>query len=108
MREAGGWRGERGTRQQRGYGAAWDRLRPTILTRDDHLCQPCKAQGKITPARTVDHIKPKSQGGTDDPSNLRAICDGCHKAKTTQEGHEAQGHKPADRLTFDIDGNPIW
>jgi 5-methylcytosine-specific restriction protein A len=86
-----GWRGQRGTRHERGYGAAWVRLRRTILQRDRHLCQPCLARGRPTPARTVDHIKPKAEGGTDDSANLRAICDECHKAKTTDEGHRAKG-----------------
>ncbi|HCL5939948.1 TPA: HNH endonuclease [Citrobacter freundii] len=37
------------------------------------------------PAETVDHIKPKAHGGTDDLSNLESICSGCHKAKTARE-----------------------
>ena len=44
------------TRQERGYGANWDKLRPLILARDKHLCQEHKRQGKPVPATTVDHI----------------------------------------------------
>lgn len=91
-KHSGGWRGNRGTRHERGYGAAWVRTRKRILDRDLHLCQPCLERGRPTPARTVDHITPKAEGGTDDPANLRAICDACHKAKTTDEGHRAAGH----------------
>lgn len=47
-------------------------------------------QGRVTPARTVDHITPKAKGGTDDDANLQAICDECHKAKTAAEGREGK------------------
>lgn len=108
MAERSGWGGQPGTRHQRGYGSAWDRLRVGILARDMHLCQPCLAEGRATPARTVDHIKPKAKGGTDNPENLRAICDECHKAKTTAEGHEAKGQQVKSRVRFDADGRPVW
>lgn len=103
---SGGWRGQAGTRHERGYGHQWTKLRLSILDRDKHLCQPCMAEGRLTPARMVDHIKPKAEGGTDDPANLRAICGGCHAAKTTAEGHKAAGHRPRPR--FDADGWPVW
>lgn len=89
----GGWHGQPGSRHERGYGHAWDKLRLTILARDHHLCQPCLTEGRLTPARTVDHITPKAQGGTDEPENLRAICDACHADKTTAEGHEARSSR---------------
>lgn len=75
----------RGSRQSRGYGAAWDRLRLQILDRDNHLCQPCLRRDIVASARTVDHIKNKADGGADDPANLQAICDECHQAKTQAE-----------------------
>lgn len=75
----------RGTRHERGYGSEWDKLRLSILERDMYLCQVCAPQGRVSPARTVDHVIPKAEGGTDDPGNLRAICDPCHKAKTQAE-----------------------
>jgi len=39
-------------------------------------------------ARTtmVDHIIPRSQGGTDDPENLKAMCKPCHSRKTVKDG----------------------
>lgn len=103
---SGGWRGQAGSRHERGYGTAWTKLRLSILARDNHLCQPCLREGRLTPARTVDHIKPKAEGGTDEPENLRAICHEHHAAKTTQEGHDARGHRR--RPQFDANGWPIW
>lgn len=75
----------RGSRHERGYGSAWDKLRQRILRRDSGLCQPCLKSGLVTAANQVDHITPKAEGGADDESNLQAICDACHKAKTAAE-----------------------
>lgn len=70
---------------QRGYGAAWRKLRKRILERDNWLCQVCMSTGQVSQASAVDHIKPKSKGGTDDERNLQSICETCHKAKTSEE-----------------------
>lgn len=82
-----GWQSDRlrGTRQQRGYGADWQRTRAEVLLRDKGLCQPCLRKGRVTAAREVDHIKPKASGGTDDADNLQAICLPCHRTKTARE-----------------------
>lgn len=37
------------------------------------------------PTDEVDHILPKSQGGTDDRMNLQGLCRHCHSAKTMRE-----------------------
>lgn len=87
------------SRHKRGYGSAWYKLRKVILRRDRHLCQPCLAQYRVTPATQVDHIKAKANGGTDDPDNLQSICDACHKRKTIEDQH-------GERLTFGADGWP--
>ncbi|EIC82092.1 HNH endonuclease [Serratia sp. M24T3] len=73
------------SRHERGYGVSWDKLRPIILKRDKHLCQEHLRQGIPVPATTVDHIKPKAQGGTDDHDNLESLCWPCHRTKTAKE-----------------------
>jgi len=76
------------SRQSRGYGAAWDKLRKRILERDLHLCQCPECMGgakRLKVATQVDHIKPKAQGGTDDPANLRAVNPDCHKRLTLEQ-----------------------
>ena len=88
------------SRHERGYGSAWVKVRARILARDKHLCQPCAASGRPTPATAVDHIKPKSKGGTDEDSNLQSLCHDCHKAKTARD--EGRQVKP----TIGIDGWP--
>ena len=88
----------RTSRHSRGYGTAWDKLRKFILQRDKHLCQACLP--RPTPANHVDHIRPKAKGGTDEPSNLQALCKPCHDAKTLRdEGKRA-------RLAIGEDGWP--
>jgi 5-methylcytosine-specific restriction protein A len=68
------------------------------MDRDDWLCQPCQRKGRIRPATEVDHIMPKSRGGTDDLGNLAAICSDCHNAKTQREAAEAQGRAAPKQL----------
>jgi 5-methylcytosine-specific restriction protein A len=69
------------SRHERGYGTAWTKLRQSVLRRDKGLCQPCLKVGRISRATSVDHIRPKANGGTDDDSNLRSICDACRAEK---------------------------
>jgi 5-methylcytosine-specific restriction protein A len=86
----------RGTRHERGYGSAWDKLRAVILQRDAGLCQPCRQRGTVTVATEVDHIIGKESGGTDDSLNLQSICRPCHKAKSAREGRRHAGRGGAN------------
>ena len=70
---------------RRRYGGAWKRIRDRHIAAHP-LCEMCKKQGKITPAREVHHIKPLSQGGTHDDSNLMSLCKECHSRITAKEG----------------------
>lgn len=54
----------------------WAIKRADILCRDDGVCQYCRE-----PATHVDHIIPRSQGGTDDYTNLVAACADCNIRK---------------------------
>lgn len=74
-----------GSRHERGYGTAWEKLRAVIMLRDMYLCKPCGDSGRLTPAHAVDHIVPKAALGTDESDNLQAICKECHKRKTAVE-----------------------
>ena len=43
----------------------------------------------------VDHVVPRSRGGTDETANLQALCagpasNGCHRAKTQREANAAR------------------
>ena len=101
-RPASGWRAdaERGDRQQRGYGYAWEKLRIEILRRDCGLCQCPDCQGgrlRVTQANEVHHIVGKAEGQLrgwtaaeiDHPSNLQAINRDCHTKLTSKQAHHA-------------------
>ena len=101
------WRHDRRTRQARGYGRMWEKLRAAALARDSHLCQPCARAGRVTPAAEVDHILPQAKGGADTLENTQAICTDCHKEKTAREAAEAQGRTVRKRRRIGLDGYPL-
>lgn len=70
----------------------WQRLRLFYL-RANPLCIDCKKQDKIVPASEVHHIVPIARGGTDDESNLEALCKSCHSKKTAEENRYPGGRK---------------
>ena len=79
------WQNRKGNVTDRGYGGKWQRLRIQILRRDDYLCQHCLKDQTLTRATHVDHITPKSRGGSDSFSNLQSLCAACHARKTAGE-----------------------
>lgn len=94
------------SRHARGYGSRWDKLRKVILRRDNGLCQCDECQGgkiRLSIATEVHHIKSKSSGGTDDPSNLQAINKECHKRETASE----QGRTLKPKVNIGLDGWPV-
>jgi 5-methylcytosine-specific restriction protein A len=66
-------------------GAGWERTRLRVLLRDGHVCQLCGRQG----ATSVDHIVPRSRGGTHDMDNLRAACISCNSRRGNRAARPA-------------------
>lgn len=68
-------------------------LRTQILERNGFTCQLCGAgPGDPDPFDStrkvrlhIDHITPVSQGGSDDPSNLRVVCSACNAGRSNVE-----------------------
>jgi 5-methylcytosine-specific restriction protein A len=58
--------------------SGWRRLRADFLAAHPW----CEAPGCHQRATDVDHVVPRSAGGSDDSSNLRALCHACHSRKT--------------------------
>jgi 5-methylcytosine-specific restriction enzyme A len=56
----------------------WKQIRAAYI-KAHPMCAECGEKGKH-----VDHIKPRSQGGTNDMGNLQTLCHSCHSRKTGQ------------------------
>lgn len=99
------------SRQARGYGTAWTKVRKVVMERDKGLCQPSLKKGLIVRATEVDHIVSKakakrmgwSDARIDHPDNLQAISSEEHKRKTKEE--VGATYKP--KLQIGPDGWPI-
>ncbi|GGK91548.1 HNH endonuclease [Deinococcus radiotolerans] len=58
------------------------KLRYTLLRRAGFRCETCGAGAKEDGVRLqIDHIRPVSRGGTNDPQNLRVLCRDCNAGK---------------------------
>ncbi len=79
------WEHGRASSAERGYGAAWRKLRELVLA-EEPLCRVCGGR----PSVMADHIVPKTHGGTDDRENLRGICKRCHDTKSGREGRASR------------------
>lgn len=74
--------------------ADWPQRVNRVLKRDHHLCQHIREDtgrkcGRR--ARDVDHIISYKDGGTDDDTNLQALCTWHHRQKSGREGGLASG-----------------
>ncbi len=68
---------------RRGYGRRWEKLARCFLAANPLCVDPFGDHaGRVVPAECVDHIVPRARGGTDDLSNLQALCARCHSKKT--------------------------
>lgn len=80
---------KRKSRHERGYGRAHELMREQVL-REEPLCRPCTAAGRVAAAVIADHIVPKAEGGSDERGNYQGICKPCHTAKTARESARAK------------------
>lgn len=62
--------------------------RRAILARDGHTCQYCRRPGRGT-QMTVDHVVPRSLGGTATWDNLVAACAPCNRRKGNRRPEDA-------------------
>ena len=96
------WRNGK-TSTQRGYGYRWQKARKTFLERNP-LCAMCEAEGRVTPAGVVDHVRPHKgdQALFWDTSNWQALCAPCHDVhkQRDERGRVVVGCGP--------DGWPTW
>ncbi len=63
---------------QKGTNYGFENTRAMVLNRDNYTCQHCKGKHKDSKLE-VHHIVFRSQGGSDEESNLITLCHTCHK-----------------------------
>ena len=63
------------------YGSSWDRIRKSVLARDNYTCRSCRRKDNLT----VNHIVQLSQGGTNNLENLQTLCKYCHEKKDNRK-----------------------
>ena len=63
---------------QKGPNYGFENTKAMVLNRDDYTCKYCKGKHKDSKLE-VHHIIFKSQGGSDEESNLITLCHTCHK-----------------------------
>ena len=71
---------------QRGEQYGWENIKMYVRARDNYTCQYCGAVNP--PDLEVDHIMPRSQGGSDRPDNLVAACHDCNQRKGNRTAAE--------------------
>ena len=64
---------------QKGSNYGFENTKAMVLNRDNYTCQCCKGKHKDSKLE-VHHIVFRSQGGSDEASNLITLCHTCHKA----------------------------
>ena len=79
--------------------------RRNLMHRDQYTCQYCKSK---THDLTIDHVVPKSRGGTDSWDNVVASCQKCNVKKGNRTPKEARMHllkhprAPLGQLHFEV------
>ena len=66
-------------------GWAWYNTRVRVMRRDEWTCQLCGLAGLDRKTGSVDHICSVRDGGSDADSNLRTLCNWCHRARTKRQ-----------------------
>ena len=74
------------------YGEQWRRIRKQYA-QTHPFCEQCLKNGVIVPVEEVHHIKPLSEGGTHDTSNLISLCKHCHSKLHAQRGDRWHNNK---------------
>lgn len=84
-----------GKEYQAGEQSGYDSVREYVLCRDKYTCRYAKLRPDIPCSKRlqVDHIIPRSQGGTDKPSNLVCSCEAHNQAKGNASYKEFTGKR---------------
>lgn len=75
---------KRGSAKDRGFDQEYQRKRAALLNHPFPRCELCGSTDKPT----VDHIIPRSKGGTNDAWNLRILCQRCNYGRGNRSDAE--------------------
>lgn len=77
--------------------------RNALFTEDGYKCAYCMVDFTTLPARlqTVDHILPRTAGGTNEHTNLITACHSCNSKRRDTPIHEFVGRETLVRLIRD-------
>jgi len=79
-------------------------LRYEVLKKAQFHCELCGISADVR-ALEVDHIVPRNLGGTDDPSNLEALCYSCNSMKRDRD--QTDFRKVRESYSLRVDGCPF-
>jgi len=85
-----------GVEYQQGEMQGYDSVKEYVKIRDNYICHYAKLRPNIPCDNTleVDHIIPRSKGGSNNPSNLVCSCKAHNKAKDNMSYKEFTGKNP--------------
>lgn len=91
---------------QKGPNYGFENTKAMVLNRDNYTCQCCKGKHKDNKLE-VHHIIFRSQGGSDEASNLITLCHTCHKALHSGKIHPKLNGKAKGTLKYATQMNSI-
>lgn len=91
-----------GSPHLRDHSSAYRCLCGRILAAEP-LCRYCRHDGRITPARVVDHVVALALGGNNDGANLAPACARCNDAKGRVEARFVRGGYDIRDIMADIE-----
>jgi hypothetical protein len=83
------------------------KLKAEVAQRANGCCEYCRSQAQFSPDPfSIEHIMPRSQGGTDNSNNLALACQGCNNRKYTH----IKGRDPinGELVTLYHPRNQLW
>lgn len=80
------------------YGRSWRRIRDSYV-KAHPFCEECFKKGILVPVEEVHHIKPLSEGGTNNKENLISLCKSCHARVHAKRGDRWNKKATLKRVT---------
>jgi 5-methylcytosine-specific restriction endonuclease McrA len=81
------------SREGSDMGPRWSGVRQKVLRDSGGVCARCGEDG----ACEVDHVVSRRNGGSNEYSNLQALCRACHASKSSAEGNAAKARLKAKK-----------